>query len=121
MEPHKRNRNPKYKARYQGVNWAKYEKNLRNRGNICLWISDEVIKKWSSTSKKKRGGQQIYSDLAIEIMLSIRLWLCRFDLSIYETCIANSRSYNSIEKNGHTGYLHQKQTSIRKTDALDSG
>ena len=32
-----------------------------------------MIKKWSSTSKKKRGGQQKYSDLAIGIMLSIRL------------------------------------------------
>ena len=37
MEAHKRNRNPKYKAKYQGVNWAEYEQNLRNRGNICLW------------------------------------------------------------------------------------
>ena len=32
-----------------------------------------MIKKWSSTSKTKRGGQQNYSDLVIEIMLSIRL------------------------------------------------
>ena len=33
----------------------------------------DVIRKWKSSSKKKRGGQQKYSDLAIEIMLSIRL------------------------------------------------
>ena len=46
MEAHKRNRNPKYKSRYQGVNWAEYEKNLRNRGNVCLWLSPDVIRKW---------------------------------------------------------------------------
>jgi hypothetical protein len=37
MEVHKRNRNPKYKSKYQGVNWSEYAKNLRMRGNICLW------------------------------------------------------------------------------------
>jgi len=73
MEAHKRNRNPKYKSRYQGVNWAEYEKNLRNRGNICLWLSPDAIRNWRSSSKKKKGGQLKYSDLAIEIMLSIRL------------------------------------------------
>ena len=78
MEAHKKNRNPKYKERYQGINWAEYAaespmKNLKNRGNICLWISDEVSKEWISPSEKVRGGQQIYSDLAIEIVLSLRL------------------------------------------------
>ena len=73
MEAHKRNRNPEFKPKYKGVNWAEYEKNLRNRGNICLWISKDVIRKWRSNSKKGRGGQQIYSDLSIEIILSLRL------------------------------------------------
>ena len=67
MEAHKRNRNPKYKSKYQGINWAEYEKNLRSRGNICLWISEDVIEEWISKSQELRGGQQIYSDLAIEI------------------------------------------------------
>ena len=73
METHKRNRNPKYKDKYQGVNWSEYEKNLKNRGNICLWISKDVIRKWKSNSKKVRGGQQIHSDLSIEIILSLRM------------------------------------------------
>ena len=73
MQAHKRPRNPKYKPKYQGVNWSEYENNLKNRGNICLWISRDVIRKWRSNSKKVRGGQQIYSDLAIEIILYLRL------------------------------------------------
>ena len=28
MEAHKRNRNPEFKPKYQGINWAEYEKNL---------------------------------------------------------------------------------------------
>ena len=73
MEAHKRNRNPEYKPEYKGINWSEYEKNLKNRGNICLWMSDEVIREWRADSKNVRGGQQIYSDLAIEIILSLRL------------------------------------------------
>ncbi len=73
MQAHKRPRNPKYKPKYQGVNWSEYENNLKNRGNICLWISRDVIRKWKSNSKKVRGGQQIYSDLSIEIILYLRL------------------------------------------------
>ena len=73
MEAHKRNRNPDYKPEYKGVNWSEYENNLKNRGNICLWISEDTIKNWRSTAKKTRGGQKIYSDLAIEIVLSLRL------------------------------------------------
>ena len=112
MEAHKRNRNPKYKARYQGVNWAEYEQNLRNRGNISLWISPDVIRKWRSTSKKTKGGQQKYSDLAIEIMLSIRLL---FHLPLRQTegfvssifqlmklALPIPDHTTSIEKNGHT-------------------
>ena len=48
MEAHKRNRNPEFKPKYKGVNWSEYEKNLKNRGNICLWISKDVIRKWKS-------------------------------------------------------------------------
>ena len=73
MQAHKRPRNPKYKPKYQGVNWSEYENNLKNRGNICLWMSEEASREWRATSKKVRGGQQIYSDLSIEIILYLRL------------------------------------------------
>lgn len=44
VEAHKRAyRHPKYKTSYRIKNWPEYEKSLRNR-----------------------GGQQIYSDIAIE-------------------------------------------------------
>jgi len=49
-EAHKRAyRHPKYKMSYHIKNWQEYEKSLR-----------------------KRGGQPIYSDIAIEISLTLR-------------------------------------------------
>jgi hypothetical protein len=39
-EPHKRtHRHPKYKTAYRVKNWSDYDKSLRDRGDITLWIS----------------------------------------------------------------------------------
>ena len=72
-ESHKRNRNPAYKKKYRVTNWSEYEKSLRNRGNLTLWISPSAIKSWKATRLGKPGRQQKYSDLAIETVLTLRL------------------------------------------------
>jgi len=39
-EAHKRAyRHPKYKTSYRIKNWTEYEKSLRNRGDITVWLS----------------------------------------------------------------------------------
>ncbi len=72
-ELHKRSRNPKYKKKYKVTNWKEYEQSLCNRGSLTLWISPSVIKSWKPRTSKKRGGQQRFSDKAIETVLSLRL------------------------------------------------
>jgi hypothetical protein len=73
-EPHKRaNRHPKYKTAYRVKNWAEYDKALRDRGDITLWISQDAIDAWTPPQTGKRGAQPVYSDLAIETALSLRL------------------------------------------------
>ena len=72
-EAHKRNRNPKYKTKYRVINWSQYDKALRNRGDITSWFSREAIKAWTPKPKGKKGRNQIYSDLAIETVLTLRL------------------------------------------------
>jgi len=72
-ESHKRNRNPAYKKKYRVTNWAEYEKSLRNRGNLTLWLSPSAIKAWKAKKSNKPGRQQKYSDLAIETVLTLRL------------------------------------------------
>jgi len=73
-EAHQRpNRHPKYKTAYRVKNWAEYDKALRDRGDITLWISQDAIDAWTPPQTGKRGAQPVYSDLAIETALSLRL------------------------------------------------
>ena len=72
-ESHKRSRNPAYKKKYRVTNWSEYEKSLRNRGNLTLWISPSAIKVWKAKATGEIGRQQKYSDLAIETVLTLRL------------------------------------------------
>lgn len=46
-EPHKRKRHPKYKTAYRVNNWHEYDKALRNRGDITLWIIVVDIKEYN--------------------------------------------------------------------------
>lgn len=73
-EPHKRpNRHPKYKTPYRIKNWRDYDQSLRDRGDITLWISQDAIDAWTAPKKGKRGAQPVYSDLAIQTALTLRL------------------------------------------------
>jgi len=74
-EAHKRNINPKYKKSYKNENrnWSQYDRSLRNRGDITLWFSQEAIKAWTPKPKGNPGRQRIYSELAIETVLTLRL------------------------------------------------
>jgi hypothetical protein len=82
-EPHTRpNRHPTYKTAYRVTNWREYDKSLRDRGHIALWISQEAIDTWTPPQTGQKGAPPVYSDLAIETALSLR-WL--FDLPLRQT------------------------------------
>jgi Transposase DDE domain len=73
-EPHKRaHRHPKYKTAYRVKNWPDYDKSLRDRGDITLWISQDAIDAWMAPKSGKRGAQPIYADIAIETALTLSL------------------------------------------------
>ena len=55
------------------MNWSEYDKTLRNRGDITVWLSQDAIEAWTSKKNGKRGGQPVYSDIAIETSLSLRM------------------------------------------------
>ena len=61
------------KQRYRVRNWPEYEAGLRKRGDLTLWFSEEAIAAWQAPTGEKPGGQPIYSDLAIEVALTVRL------------------------------------------------
>jgi Transposase DDE domain len=73
-ESHKRaHRHPKYKTAYRVNNWREYDQSLRDRGDVTLWISQDVIAAWRAPMTGKRGAQPVYSDIAIETTLALRL------------------------------------------------
>src|SRR5688572_15119436 len=73
-ESHKRpHRHPKYKTAYRVNNWREYDQLLRDRGDITLWISHDVLTAWRAPMTGKRGAQPVYSDIALETMLALRL------------------------------------------------
>jgi hypothetical protein len=55
-EPHKRPyRHPKYKPAYRIKNWREYERALRHRGALTLWMSPAAISAWRAPMTGTRG------------------------------------------------------------------
>lgn len=51
-----------------------YNENLEKRGNITLWIDEDVLQAWKAAPEavRPRGGQKQYSDGAIECLLMVK-------------------------------------------------
>ncbi len=74
--PHKINadrRDKIPKQRHRVTNWAEYNEGLRRRGDLTVWISEDALALWSAPRRTTRGGQPHYSDLAIELCLTLSL------------------------------------------------
>ena len=61
------------RARYRVRNWPAYEAGLKRRGDLTLWIDEAALDKWQAPRRNTPGGQAIYSDLAIEMVLMLRM------------------------------------------------
>jgi hypothetical protein len=76
--PHKfnadrRDKIPKQKRRV--TNCAAYDESLRMRGDLTVWISEEARALWAAAPRTTPGGQAVYSDLAIELCLTLGMIL----------------------------------------------
>ena len=56
---------PAYKTEYRVRNWRQHEQGPRSRGDVTTWFSEEATADWISKSTGRRGGQRLYSNLAI--------------------------------------------------------
>src|SRR6202790_2182346 len=61
------------KARYRVTNWPEYDAALVRRGAITVWFTEEALAAWHAPATGARGGQPIYSAIAIETSLALRL------------------------------------------------
>lgn len=59
------------KMKFKVTNWTEYEAGLRRRGSLTLWITPEALSSWQAPKRTTRGGQPLYSDLAIETALTL--------------------------------------------------
>ena len=67
----RRNKIPK--ARYRVTNWPEYEAGLVRRGSLTVWLTEEAVEAWHAPATGERGGQPVYSAIAIETGLALRL------------------------------------------------
>ena len=59
--------------KYHVRNWAEYNEGLRRRGDLTVWFDEEAITNWKADKTGKPGGQRVYSDMAIETGLVVRM------------------------------------------------
>jgi len=64
----------KNKRTYKVINWPDYNKALKQRGSLTLWLSEDFEKGWLAerTEEHRRGHPFIYSDTSMTLMLTLR-------------------------------------------------
>src|SRR5918993_50603 len=72
VRPHP-NRPKRFRARYRIRNWPQYDAGLKRRGDLTLWLEEAAIAGWHASRQTTPGGQARYSNLAIELVLILRL------------------------------------------------
>jgi transposase len=74
--PYKFNEGRRHKiprAKYRVMNWPEYDAALVRRGSLTVWMTEEAVAAWPAPATGKRGGQSIYSAIAIETSLALCL------------------------------------------------
>jgi len=72
FRPHP-NRPKRFRARYHIRNWREYDAGLKRRGDLTLWLDAAAIAEWQAPRRTTPVGHALYSDLAIELVLILRL------------------------------------------------
>lgn len=70
----------KPEKKYRTTNWSEYNKSLKSRGSLCVWLDKEMA--WFAGSSGKRGRSLTYSDSAIQFCLSLK---CLFGLPLRQS------------------------------------
>ena len=86
------------KARYRVTNWPDYDAALVRRGELTVWLTEEAIASWYAPATGERGGQPIYSAIAIETALTLRLV---FHLSLVRANRCLYPGFSSTDRDGH--------------------
>ena len=58
-------------TQYKTTNWSAYNDPLKRRGSLSVWFASEMV--WGPPPSGKRGGQQSFSDAAIQACLTLKV------------------------------------------------
>ena len=62
------------KAKYRVTNWPEYDHALVQRGSLTVWFDEEFVRNhWSPERTGKRGAPLKYSDMAIQVLLMLKV------------------------------------------------
>ncbi len=61
------------RARYRVTNWPAYEAGLWRRDNLTPWLDKAALAGWATPKPRSPDGQPLYSELAIKLVLTLRL------------------------------------------------
>lgn len=59
-------------SRYKCINWNEYNRSLKLRGSITVWMNPAALNEWYYKGKSQRGAQYHYSAMCIQLCLIIR-------------------------------------------------
>jgi len=60
-------------ARYRVQNWPAYQAGLKRRGDLTFWLDETALAGWHVLWRRTPGKQPVYSDLAVELLLTLHL------------------------------------------------
>jgi hypothetical protein len=60
------------KAVYRIRNWREYNQALVRRGSLTVWVDQQSLDAWNYRGPSQWGGQYVYSDAAIQGLLTLR-------------------------------------------------
>ena len=60
------------KAVYRIRNWREYNQALVRRGSLAVWVDQGSLDAWNYRGPSRWGGQYVYSDAAIQCLLTLR-------------------------------------------------
>ena len=60
------------KAVYRIRNWREYNQALVRRGSLTVWVDQQALDAWNYRGPNQRGAQYIYSDAAIQCLMTLR-------------------------------------------------
>ena len=59
------------KMTFKITNWSAYDEGLRQRGSLTFWVEEDVLQSWYAVPRTTPGGQPIYADGTIEMILTL--------------------------------------------------